>query len=299
MELNYLRSFYEVTKDGSFTAAARRLHISQSALSKAVALLESQEGVKLLVRSKAGVTLTPIGQEIFAKAEKLFALVAEIKATCKGREEVCEGLLAFGASDHVSNYLLLPILKEMQEIFPGVLPRMMGGTPNENIERLIRAEIEFAMSFTRVSSPSIKYEAIASMEMVVVASPELLRREKSPSLSRLIEKYGLIGSPKTQYQHHPLSPLTATLAQEPKLTLEASTQEAQKRYCILGVGIAYLARFMVESELREGNLVELRLKKPQFVTLLLATRRDRELSLNSKTFLEIVRRTCGKDAEGQ
>ena len=45
MELNYLKAFFEVASSGSFTEAARRLHISQSALSKAVALLEDSQGV--------------------------------------------------------------------------------------------------------------------------------------------------------------------------------------------------------------------------------------------------------------
>ncbi|RZA04544.1 MAG: LysR family transcriptional regulator, partial [Proteobacteria bacterium] len=54
MELNHLRYFYEVAKAGSFTNAARSLRISQSALSKTVALLEAREGVKLLQRSKSG-----------------------------------------------------------------------------------------------------------------------------------------------------------------------------------------------------------------------------------------------------
>src|SRR6185312_8942101 len=98
MELNHLRYFYEVAKSGSFTEAARRLHISQSALSKAVAQLEDAEGVKLLTRSKKGVVLTLIGSEIFTKSSAIFAAVTDIEDTCRGRKSVCEGPLRFGAS---------------------------------------------------------------------------------------------------------------------------------------------------------------------------------------------------------
>lgn len=291
MELNYLRAFYEVAKDGSFTAAARRLHISQSALSKAVALLEGAEGVRLLARSKAGVALTPIGREIFLKAEKLFALAVEIEATCRGHEETCEGLLALGASDHVGLYLLLPLLKKMQESYPRVLPRIVGGVPSENIERMLAGEVEFTLSFTRVNLPKVKYETIAEMAMAVVVHPDLVAKEKSPRFARVVEMHGLLGSPKTQYQFHPLSPLLAAMKRPPRLTLEASSQETQKRYCLLGGGVAYLTRFMVEEELRDGRLIELPLKSAPSVPLLLATRRDRELSLSARTFLRMLKET--------
>src|SRR5690606_10163468 len=107
LELNHLRYFYEVARAGSFTEAARKLHISQSALSKAVSLLEQSEGVRLFERSKRGVTLTAVGAEVFQKSAGIFEAVREIQNACRGTKEICEGHLHFGASDHVTNYLLI------------------------------------------------------------------------------------------------------------------------------------------------------------------------------------------------
>jgi len=72
MELNHLRYFFEVAQAGSFTEAARRLHVSQSALSKAVATLEDSEGVELFTRTKKGVTLTSLGAEVFKRSHAIF-----------------------------------------------------------------------------------------------------------------------------------------------------------------------------------------------------------------------------------
>jgi DNA-binding MarR family transcriptional regulator len=68
MDVSYLRVFFEVAKLGRFSEAAQRLRISQSALSRSVSLLEESEGVKLFERSKKGVTLTPVGEEVFRRA---------------------------------------------------------------------------------------------------------------------------------------------------------------------------------------------------------------------------------------
>src|SRR3954464_7166212 len=106
MELNHLRVFFEVARIGKFAEAAKRLNISQSALSRSVALLEESEGVKLFERSKSGVTLTTTGIEIFRHCEQLFQTVNKITEVCRGIQETCEGPLHFATTDHAINYLL-------------------------------------------------------------------------------------------------------------------------------------------------------------------------------------------------
>ena len=79
MELNYLRVFYQVARDGKFSESAKKLGISQSALSRSVNLLEEGEGVVLFDRSKHGVTLTPKGNDVFKLCEQLFQTEKEIE----------------------------------------------------------------------------------------------------------------------------------------------------------------------------------------------------------------------------
>jgi LysR family transcriptional regulator, cyn operon transcriptional activator len=287
MELNYLRAFYEVAKSGSFTEAARKLHISQSALSKAVALLEEQQGVKLFIRSKRGITLTPTGDEVFLQSERLFALVIEIEASCRGRTEIIEGPLYFGASDHVANYLLVSPIQQMLKKYPGVLSRVASGTPHETVDLILRNEIEFGLFFTKLGIAGVRYETLSKVEMTAVVSPPT--QKKLGSLKEIVRQTGFIGSIKAQYQHHPSKDLMQLMADSPRITLESNSQEMQKRFCLAGGGVAYLARFMVEKELHDGTLVEIPLKKKISIDLHLATRKGRELSLTARTFLNLLR----------
>ncbi len=288
MELNHLRYFYEVAKAGSFTEAARKLRISQSALSKAVALLEDAEGTKLFERSKKGVQLTSVGQEVFRMSGDVFRTVTEIENTCRGAKETCEGLLRFGASDHVTNYLLTERILKMRRDHPQVIPSVFSGTPNDIIEQILRDNLEFGLFITKINVAGIHYESIAPIDMAVVCHPDLVRDAKSSAgyLRTALKISGYIGSIKSQYQRYPSQEFIDLLEDTAGTIFESSSQETQKRLCLAGGGVAFLARFMVEREIKDGELIEIKMAKPLTSKLLLAKKKSASLSLNARTFLE-------------
>ena len=75
METAYLHEFAKVVECGSFTAAARELHLTQSTLSKHVALLEREFGADLFVRDRSGVSLTEAGGVLYAQARQMEKLL--------------------------------------------------------------------------------------------------------------------------------------------------------------------------------------------------------------------------------
>lgn len=293
MELNHLRYFYEVAKSGSFSEAARRLRISQSALSKAVALLEDREGVRLFERSKKGVALTDIGSEVFARSESVFQQLTEIENTCRGTKQTCSGLMPFGASDHVTNYLLVEPLEKMRTEHSLVIPSVLSGTPHEILAALARNEIEFGLFFTRVPAPGVQYESVRTVPMAVVCHPrfkrEIAAADKPAQLRTVLNKLGFIGSIGMYYQHHPSEELIKLVGEQPNVAFEASSQETQKRLALQGGGVAWLARFMVEDEIRDGSLIEVPLPRPLKLDLSIASRKGQALSLSARTFIEMLR----------
>lgn len=292
MELNHLRYFFEVAKAGSFTAAARKLRISQSALSKSVALLEDREGVKLLDRSKKGVSLTTVGTEVYRMSAGIFHTVAEIENTCRGTKETCEGYLRFGASDHVANYLLAPKLQEFRATYPNVLPAVLSAPPNDIVNAILNSELEFGLFFTRINAPALVYEPIRKISMAVVCHPKWPKKFKVGSTTAQVREFvrnsGFIGSIRSQYQHHPSKDLMKITGADTNFAFESNSQETQKRFCLEGGGVAFLARFMVEKEIEEGRLAEIPTPQPFSLELLLARRKTHPLSVNARTFLKTL-----------
>jgi DNA-binding transcriptional LysR family regulator len=79
LELRRLRLFTIVAEEGSFTAAAHRLHLTQSAVSQQMSVLEHEIGITLVQRSSRGINLTPAGQVLVARALRLFTELSAIE----------------------------------------------------------------------------------------------------------------------------------------------------------------------------------------------------------------------------
>jgi DNA-binding transcriptional LysR family regulator len=295
MELNHLRTFFEVAKAGSFTAAARSLRISQSALSKTVALLEAREGVQLLRRSKSGVTLTPIGTRVFEEAEQIFTRVATLQGTIRGHKETCEGILPLAASDHIANYLLAPSAAKLRQRFPKLVPSIFSGTPMEAAELIQKDKIEFGLSFLKLNRPWLAFEPARSVEMAIVCSPSLVPGGKIKGKSDLLKQLSYISSIRSNPNVHPSPELLEVMGEDPTVAFESSSQETQKRLCLAGVGFAYLARFMVEKEIERKELLEFPLPEAPKLTIYVARKKGVPLSLNARTFLK----EAGMDGRGK
>ncbi len=292
MELNHLKHFFEVAKSGSFAKASQRLRISQSALSKAVQLLESSGKSKLFIRSKAGVALTPIGLDIFAKCERLFETFNEIEATCLQKAEVYEGPLRIGGSDHVTKYLFVPALRELKLQYPAILPIAFASGPNEIASAILNGEIECGLFFTKVANPMLRYEEFSKHQMTVVCHPDLAPKSQSlmtpGELKKAARTAGLITSTSNRYSYNPSGFALQQLG-DPPVNFEINSQEAQKEMCLAGGGLCVLAKFVVEKELQTKQLVELKIRNPLSLTLYLATKKSRAHSRNAEAFLTLLR----------
>src|SRR6185437_1893363 len=129
-------------------------------------------------RTKKGVTLTSLGQEVFKRSRMIFETVHDIQHACRGTHATCEGYLRLGASDHVINYLLLDRLAALVKAHPRVVPSVFNGGPNEVAASILREEAEFGLFFTQINLPQLAYEPFFEIEMAVVCQPRLLKNPK-------------------------------------------------------------------------------------------------------------------------
>lgn len=282
MELYHLQCFYEVARAGSFTAAAKALHISQSALSKAVALLEDREGVTLFERSKKGVALTPLGGIVFDHCLVLFREVQNIDDQLRGATNKVEGHLRFGASDHLSRYILAKKIHQFRNQYPLVVPSLFVGAPNEIVDLILKNSLEFGLFFTKVKMANIEYKRIAPFEMVLVANAKLYAKMTAEDLGEV----GIIGSISQEFQRHPSHRIFDMTGTKMKINIEVNNQDLQKRLCLEGNGASLLAKFMVVDELNKKKLRQIELPKPIMTDLFLAKRKGHVFTKAAENFIE-------------
>lgn len=284
MELNYLRVFYEVARTGKFSESAKKLRISQSALSRSVSLLEENEGVTLFDRSKNGVTLTPKGQEVFRLCDQLFKKEKEIENLCRGVQEKCEGYMRFASSDHLINDYLPGLLINFKRKYPNIVPSIRTGTPEEITDFLINDECEFALLFAKVNTPQIEFTKLHSEKMSLVCHPDLWIECRT--LRKLISTYGYISSIDANRGRRSSQVMLELFGEIPPIGFEVNSQESQKRFCLAKEGAAYLSHFMVKKEIESGELFEIPIESAHEFPLWLAKSMGKQLSLPSRRFLE-------------
>jgi molybdate transport repressor ModE-like protein len=118
VEIRELRAFAVVAEEGSLSAAARRLHLSQSALSQTIQSLERQLGVQLLLRSRTGVSTTEAGAILLREGRALIAQYDRMLAAVPGRDAAGPGLLKVGIPLELPADLLPGVLTELSTEFP-------------------------------------------------------------------------------------------------------------------------------------------------------------------------------------
>lgn len=117
--LRQLEYFVAVAEAGSVTRAAASVHLSQSAMSAALADLENALSVQLLVRHHArGISLTPAGKELLVASRQLLASAADLRAVAQGLGTSLSGTLSIGCFEVVAPYLLPELLAAAAEKLP-------------------------------------------------------------------------------------------------------------------------------------------------------------------------------------
>ncbi|MFL6055133.1 MAG: LysR substrate-binding domain-containing protein [Actinoallomurus sp.] len=119
MELREMRAFIAVAEEGSMSAAARRLHLSQPALSQTVSALERELGVELLVRSSTGVVATEAGLTLLNEARAVLVRHDQALAAVARHTTAGDGVLGIGIPLELPPGLLTRPLAELAAAYPG------------------------------------------------------------------------------------------------------------------------------------------------------------------------------------
>lgn len=118
MEIRQLESFREVMREGSFTAAAKKLHMTQPAVSLHIKALETELGARLLDRDGRGVRLTPAGEALLESADAALASLQEARRRIAEIQAPERGTVVLACGDTVALHLLPPVLTRFRKEHP-------------------------------------------------------------------------------------------------------------------------------------------------------------------------------------
>jgi DNA-binding transcriptional LysR family regulator len=166
--LEQLRIFVSVAHVEHFTRAAEHLKISQSAVSTAIASLESRYKVLLFDRSRRQVELTAAGNVFLAEAEAVLARVDLAERRLEDLADLRIGRLAVAASQTAANYWLPSLLNAFHERYPGVDIDLSDGNSTEVEKRVLRGQVDLGIVEQDPHDGTLLVEPLATDTLIAV-----------------------------------------------------------------------------------------------------------------------------------
>lgn len=145
LDLKQLRYFLETVEAGTMSAAAKRCHVSQPAMSLAIGELEKRLGEQLLMRGRRGVVPTEAGRVLLHHTQRLFNEEAKLREQFEARSDLRTGKVTFGVIPTLAPYLLPLLIGQFRARHPGIEIEVSENRTPELIQRISEGELEFAI----------------------------------------------------------------------------------------------------------------------------------------------------------
>ena len=187
MDTQNLKAFAAVAASGSFSAAANELHLTQPAISKRIALLESELGTPLFDRTGRRVRLTQAGDRLLLRARSILQQLKLAEQEIRDLSTTVSGSLNLATSHHMGLHRLPPALRAFSDHYPQVRLNIEFTDSEKAHEAVLRGDIELAViTLALDESSNIKAHSLWSDPLIFVAGLEHpLRHRKTLSLSDL------------------------------------------------------------------------------------------------------------------
>ncbi len=182
MELQQLRYFLAVVKTGNFSRAAEKCHVAQPSLSQQILKLEDELGEKLFERLKGRTAVTPAGELLLERAERILEEVEEAGRQVRDVRGLVRGKVSLGALPTIAPYFLPKIIQSFSAKHPDIEIIVHEETTSRLVQSVEASELDLALVSTPAAGTRLEKEELFSEELLL-ALPPRHRLAKKTSIS--------------------------------------------------------------------------------------------------------------------
>ncbi len=281
MDLRQLRYFTAVVENGSISAAAKKLHISQPPLSTQLRLLEEELNVRLFERGARRVTLTEAGRLLYQRAQELLELQALTRDELQSFRTGRKGNLRIGLVSTCRTEVLTSVLCRYHTLYPEIAFEVFEGNTYELQEMMEFGRIDLAVIRTPFHSAGYDLISLEEDPLLAIASKEFLQ-----DLPPEITLADLCGRPLLIYRRREaiLRAAFERIGQEPIFAAVNDSAWTTVSWAELGLGIALVPA----STSYRGTLEVRRLTDPDMMsTLMLIKKRGRVIAHSAALLFDL------------
>ncbi len=293
MNTESLRTFLAIHDTGGLSSAATYLHRSQPAISRRIALLETELGMPLFDRMPGGVLLNEAGQALVPYARQALAAMKDCEEAVREFQTGMAGPLSLAVVGTLAGANLTPVLERFSSTHPGVDLRLRTATSAE-VSNLVRGgEATIGLRYHTDNAPDLQSTALYAEPLHIICSPKHPHAgSRVRSLRKLASERWLTfpnawKTPETTADNLHAQFLVLGITDIDWMAVDSLT--AQKRLVEAGYGLAVLPNSAIREEIKAGTLSRIQVTGLQLANpVCLLTRKGGYLSPIASDFIKLL-----------
>lgn len=294
MEIRVLRYFLTVVQEKGINRAAEVLHITQPTLSRQIAQLEAEVGVKLFHRGSRKITLTNEGLLLKRRAEEILALVDRTEEELAGQDELVDGKVLIGSGEMAAVQVLAEIIKPFREQYPLVSYDIFTANADLVKEQMERGLIDIGILLEPIDIEKVDFIRLPEKEQWgVLMRPDDPLAEKEAVRAKDLEGLPLILPRRQNVQNELASWFGNSFSKiQPLFTSNFSTNAA----VMVQGGLGYALIIKGAVPFWDKEKICYRPLSPELTSsCVLAWKRQQPFSLAASKFIEHMKCFLGMD----
>lgn len=256
MDLTVLQLFIEVMRKGSFAAVARDRNVDPSSVSRAIARLEDDLGIRLLQRTTRRLVPTEAGAAYFGRIEPLLEEMQQAILVATDLSGQPQGSLRVTASVSFGQHCLVPLLPEFQAQYPDLTVDLL---LSDAVVDVVAERMDLAIRLGRWQDSTLISQRLMRTHYAVCASPDYLRGYGQPQDPGDITGHNCLLFPLTVFQNRWIFKDQQGILSEVPVSGRTliSNAIALQQCALAGMGLALLPLWLIQADLAKGSLVQI------------------------------------------
>jgi DNA-binding transcriptional LysR family regulator len=254
MDLRQLEILQAIAETGSFTACGRKLHVSQSAISRQILLLEEELGEPLFLRVGRQVRMTPAAESLVQLGQRVFQDVRDTVGAITDRTSELKGALRLSGGMTVCLYVFPLLLKHLRRVHPSLDVRLTVATAGQSVHEIRGGRVDAGLLTLPVVESDLVTVPVLREELMLItppAHPLARRRRTSP---KELGTYPFILFEPGSATRRVIDHFFAMEGLEPTVVMETENVEIIKAMVKTGMGIGIVPYQAVAREVHAGQL---------------------------------------------
>lgn len=268
MYYDVLKTFIAVVETRNFTRAAENLHISQPTVSVQIKNLEEEFQTELFIRSPKLLKITPTGEILYERAKQILSIYEQTQKEILEHHHDIIGKLVIGASFTIGEYVLPPLLMELQAIYPNLELEVFIGNTEEIVQSVRLLNVDIGLIEGHTNEKELLIEPFMEDELFIVGSieHELIKKESVSMIDLQNQTWFMReeGSGTREYLKHMIR--SNGLKVKSILTV-SSNQGIKETIMRSNKGLSLLSIHAIERDVQQHNLSILSLNHLPFKRL--------------------------------